>query len=98
MSVIRLKCPACREVLEVNSRTGKVEKHHPEIKREKSGDFLKERLKSLDEEKAKREALVAEGREKERGRKAAHDELFAKVKKTAKEGPVERPLRDIDID
>ena len=98
MSTIRVKCPACREVMEVNTRTGKIEKHHPEIRHDRGGDFLKDRLRALDEEKAKREALVAEGREKERGKKAAHEELFSKVKKTAKEGPAEKPLRDIDID
>jgi hypothetical protein len=98
MGTIRVKCPHCREVMEVNTRTGRIEKHHPEIKAKPGGDFLQERLKGLEEEKAQREALVAGAREKEKGRKAAHEELFNKVKETAKEGPAERPLRDIDID
>lgn len=98
MRTIRVKCPQCREVMEINTQTGRIEKHHPETKAKPGGDFLKERLKGLEEEKAKREALVAEGRAKEKGRKAAHEELFNKVKETAKEGPAERPLRDIDID
>ena len=52
MSTIRVKCPHCREVMEVNNRTGRIEKHHPEIKSKAGGDFLKERLKGLEEEKA----------------------------------------------
>jgi translation elongation factor EF-1alpha len=98
MRTIRVKCPQCREVMEINAQTGRIEKHHPEIKTKAGGDFLKERLKGLEEEKAQREAVVAGAREKEKGRKAAHEELFNKVKETAKEGPVERPLRDIDVD
>ena len=93
-----MKCPQCREVMEINTRTGKIEKHHPEVRPKAGGDFLKERLKGLEEEKAKREALVAGAREREKGKKSAHEELFSKVKETAKEGPAERPLRDIDID
>ena len=98
MGTIRVTCPECGEIMEVNTRTGKVEKHHPVVKSGKGGDFLKERLRSLDGEKAAREAIVAQSREKERTRKDAHEQLFAKVKKQAGEGPVERPLRDIDID
>ena len=98
MTTTRVTCPKCSEIMEINTRTGKIEKHHGEVTPEPGGDFLKERLKSLGEEKAKREALVEAGREKERSRKDAHEQLFDKVKKQAGEGPVERPLRDIDID
>ena len=99
MSIIRVKCPKCSEIMEVNARTGKVEKHHAEIKATSPDDFLKERLKSIEAEKEKREALVAEGREREKGRKGRHEDLFKKVKEHAKDdSPVERPLRDIDID
>ncbi len=98
MSTIRIKCPECSEIMQVDTRTGKVVKHHPVVKSGTGGDFLQERLKSLDAEKAKREAIVAESRERERTRKDAHDRLFAKVKKQAADGPVERTLRDIDID
>lgn len=98
MRKIRVKCPSCMEVMEIDTRTGKIEKHHPEVKHEPGGDFLSERLKSLEEEKARREAVVAASREKEKNQKAAHEILFDKVKKQQKEGPVDRPLRDIDID
>ena len=95
MSTIRIKCPECGEIMEVNTRTGKVGKHHPAMKPGTGGDFLKDRLKSLDGEKAAREAIVAESREKERTRKDAHKQLFAKVKKQAEEGP-DRNRRDTE--
>ena len=98
MRTITVTCPKCREVMEVDARTGRVGKHHPEVKAKPGGDFNKERIKSHDAEKAKREALVAEEREKQRTKKDDHARLFDKVRETAKEGPAERPLRDIDID
>ncbi len=98
MRTITVTCPKCREIMEVNAQTGRVEKHHAEAKPKPGGDFIKERIKSLDAEKAKREALVAEERERERTKKDTHARLFDKVKETAREGPAERPLRDIDID
>ncbi len=99
MSILRVKCPKCREVMEINTRTGKIEKHHAEIKPQSPDDFLRERLKNIDQEQARLEAIVAEGREREKGQKSRHEDLFRKVQEHAKEdSPVERPLRDIDID
>ena len=80
MSNIRVKCPKCSEVMEINSRTGKVVKHHGEVKAQTPDDFLKERLKSIDEEQAKREALVEEGREREKSQKSRHEDLFKKAR------------------
>lgn len=99
MPIITVKCPKCREVMEIDTLTGRIEKHHSAVKPRPGSDFLAERLKSLEGEKSRREAIVAEGREKEKGRKAAHDKLFARVKEGSGEGPpAERPLRDIDLD
>lgn len=98
MRTITVTCPKCREIMEVNAQTGRVEKHHAEVKSKPGGDFIKERIKGFDAERARREALVAEEREKQRTKKDTHARLFDKVKETAKEGPAERPLRDIDID
>jgi len=99
VSILRVKCPRCREVMEINTKTGKVEKHQAEIRPQSPDEFLKERLRSIDGEQARREALVAEGRERESGQKSRHEDLFKKVKEHASDdSPVERPLRDIDID
>lgn len=99
MKNVIVKCPKCREVLEINPNSGSVIKHHPEVKAGPGGDFLKERLKSLEEEKARRESMVADSRTREKNRHEKFDEIFKKVKDQAKEGPpAERPLRDIDLD
>jgi hypothetical protein len=98
MSTIRVTCPRCKEVMEIETRTGKVLKHHGEIAGHAEDDSLAARIRELDEQKKRREAVVAESRAKEKSRKAAHEELFSKVKKTAAEGPAEKPVRDIDFD
>jgi hypothetical protein len=99
MKTLIVTCPACRESLEIDPSTGRVVKHYPEVKPKPGGDFLKERVKSLQEEKAKREALVEGSREREKQRSARCDDLFRKVKDQAREEePVERPLRDVDLD
>ena len=51
-----------------------------------------------EEQKKRRESVVADSRAKEKNKKSAHEELFSKVKKTAAEGPAEKPVRDIDFD
>lgn len=98
MRLITVKCPNCREVMEIDAQTGRIEKHHPEVKKKPGGDFLSERLKSLQEDKVRREAIVSASREREKTKGAAHEELFSKVRKKAREGPAEKPLRDIDLD
>jgi hypothetical protein len=99
MRTITVKCPKCREVLEVDPATGAVVGHREEAKARPGADFLGERLRALDGEKARREALVAEGRAKEQARPAAVERLFRKVQEESAGGaPAEKPVRDIDID
>lgn len=99
MKNIIVACPQCREVLEIEVATGRIVKHHPEIKARPGEDFLTERMKSLKEERAQREALVQGSRAREKERADRYDELFRKVRETVKEEPViDRPLRDVDID
>ena len=98
MRHITIKCPKCREVMEIDAKSGRILKHHGEIKAKPGTDFLNERLQSLKEEKARREEMVAESRKREKGRSEEHEKLFEKVREKAKGPPVERDLRDIDID
>ncbi len=98
MKNITVRCPKCREVMEIDTQTGLVINHQPEVKPKPGADFLNERLKSLGEEKAKRESMVSESRAREQGKRERADELFKKVKEKTKEGPAERPVRDFDLD
>ena len=70
MRVITVKCPKCRETLEVDAATGAVLRSCGEVKAKPGEDFLGTRLRQLDEEKQRREALVEQGREREKTKKA----------------------------
>jgi hypothetical protein len=99
MKNILVTCPSCRETLEIDPSRGVVVRHHPEVKPKPGSDFLGQRLRSLEEEKAQRAALVESGKELEKNRHERHQDLFRKVKDQAKEGPGEdRPLREVDLD
>jgi len=80
MSVISVKCPKCRESMQIDTETGAVLSHCEEAKVKPGAGFLGERLRELELEKARREAVVEHGREREKNRQGEFDKLFRKVK------------------
>lgn len=100
MKLITVTCPKCRESLEIDLETRTVVRHCAESAKPKPGsDFLGERLRKLEEEKTRREAVVAESHERERTKRSHFDELFKKVKEEGASGKAaEKPLREIDVD
>lgn len=98
MKTITVRCPKCREALEVDARTGEVLRHHAEVRPKSGEDFFGERLKQIAGEQARREAVVAEGKKRESARRGELEKLFGKVREEHARGPAERPLRDIDVD
>jgi hypothetical protein len=98
MRSITVKCPGCREVLEVDPQTGEVLRHRAEAKPKPGADFFDARLREIEEEKARREAVVSQGREKEKAKQGDFEKLFKKVKEEHAGGKAEKPLRPIDID
>jgi hypothetical protein len=97
MRVLTVKCPKCRESIEVDAASGAVLRSCGEVKAKPGEDFLGVRLRELDQEKARRAAIVEQGREREQARKSEFDQLFRKVKEESGK-PVEKPLRPIDVD
>jgi hypothetical protein len=86
MGVISVKCPKCREAMEIDTATGAVLRHHEAVTSKPGADFLGERLRALDQEKARREAVVEQGREREKNRQGEFDKLFRKVKEEHSSG------------
>ena len=86
MRVITVKCPKCRETMEVDAETGAVLRHREEVKAKPGEDFLGTRLRELEQEKARRVALVEQGREREQAKKGEFDQLFRKVKEEHSSG------------
>ena len=99
MRVISVKCPKCHEVLEVDPATGAVLRHHEEVKAKPGEDFLGARLRELEQEKARRAAIVEQGREREKTKQGEFDRLFKKVQQeSGSDTPAPRPVRDVDLD
>ncbi|HEY6000251.1 MAG TPA: hypothetical protein VI078_13260 [bacterium] len=99
MRTITVKCPKCHGTLEVDAATGAVLRHTEEAKAKPGADFFGARLRELEEEKARRAALVEHGREREKTKKGEFDKLFRKVKEeSASDTPAPRPVRDVDLD
>ena len=86
MGVISVKCPKCRETMEIDTATGVVLRHHEEARSKPGANFLGERLRELDQEKARREAVVEHGREREKNRQGEFDKLFRKVREENSSG------------
>jgi hypothetical protein len=87
MGVITVKCPKCRETIEIDAATGAVLRHHEEAKTKPGADFLGTRLRELELEKARREAVVEHGREREKNRQGEFEKLFRKVKEENSSDP-----------
>jgi hypothetical protein len=99
MRVISVKCPKCRETMEVDAGTGAVLRHREEVRAKPGEDFLGSRLRELEQEKARRAAIVAQGHEREKTKQGEFDRLFEKVREESGSGtPPPRPVRDIDVD
>lgn len=99
MRTITVKCPKCRGTLEVDAATGAVLRHEEEARPKPGADFFGARLRELEEEKARRAALVEHGRERESAKRGEFDKLFGKVREESASGTkAPRPLRDVDLD
>lgn len=86
MGVISVKCPKCREAIEIDTATGAVLRHHEEARTKPGADFLGTRLRELEQEKARREAVVEHGREREKTRQGEFEKLFRKVREENSSG------------
>jgi hypothetical protein len=99
MRVITVKCPKCRELLEIDAQTGAVLRHREEVKAKPGEDFLGARLRELEQDKARRAAVVAHGHEREKSKQGEFDRLFQKVREESRSGaPPAKPVRDVDLD
>lgn len=99
MRVITVKCPKCREQLEVDPSTGAVLRHCGEVKARPGEDFLGSRMRELELEKARRAAVVEQGHQREKNKQEQFDQLFRKVREeSGSDTPAPRPVRDVDLD
>ena len=92
-------CPFCRGTLEVNAANGKIVRRFPPRDEAESDDLLADALKKVKEGESRREKMLREAREKEKGKLERIEKAFREKKREIEEsGDTGKPIRDIDLD
>jgi hypothetical protein len=95
-SELELECPCCGATLVVDTNLKRVVSHRQPEREDKPELDRAQRI--LAEEAARREAIFNQSVVDERGRGEALSRRFDEALKQAKKEPVERPVRDFDLD
>ena len=94
---IEVICPCCQAKLTVDAELGAVLHHEPPPKAALVTD-LKTAVEELKGEAGRREARFKESMEAEKEKSKLLERKFKELLKKAKDEPVSRPTRDIDLD
>jgi hypothetical protein len=94
---IELACPCCQAKLTVDTQLGVVLSHVAPPKAPPSVD-LTDPARILAEQARQREEKFRESWEAEKKKEEVLERKFAESLKKAKDQPVEKPLRDFDLD
>jgi len=95
--VLEVPCPCCGASLKIDAELGKVLHHTPPPKHATAPD-LDHAAQLLAKEQARREALFQQSTEDQKIKSDLLDRKFQEALKEAKDEPVTRPTRDIDLD
>lgn len=97
MDRFSVTCPHCRALLELDGeKRVVVNSVAPETP--KSAASIEDRLRTLAREKEEANAKMAEAMRAEAAGAEVREEKFKKLLETAKSEPIEKPIRDIDLD
>lgn len=94
---IEVLCPCCQARLTVDPELGAVLHHEPPPKETHPTD-LKAAVEELKGEAGRREARFKESMEAEKEKGKLLERKFKELLQKAKDEPVARPTRDIDLD
>lgn len=90
-------CPCCGARLTLDAELGKVIAHEAPAKHAKAPD-LDDVGRLLEQERARREAMFQQSTEEEKVKSQVLERKFEESLKKAKDEPLTRPTRDIDLD
>jgi hypothetical protein len=97
MARFTVTCPHCRALLEIDGETQVIAgSKAPE--KPKSTATIEDRLAALTKEKADARAKMEEAMRAEKAGAAIREEKFRKLLEDAKDQPVTKPIRDVDLD
>ncbi len=94
---LEVVCPCCQAKLRVDPELQAVLSYEPPPE-ERTVRDLSEAVKGLQAEAAQRQARFEESLKAERSKKNLLDKKFQDALKKAKDEPITKPVRDIDLD
>ena len=94
---MEVTCPCCGASLKIDAELGKVLHHTAPPKHGEAPD-LDHAAQLLAKEKARREAIFQQSTEDQKTKSDLLDRKFQEALKEAKDEPITRPTRDIDLD
>ncbi len=97
MGTVRISCPHCATVLEVDVEAGIVVHHEPPRETRRQLDF-DERLRAVEEEKRRAADRLEEAMRHEKAKERVLEEKFRKLLENAPEDDGAPHIRDIDLD
>jgi hypothetical protein len=95
-SELEIGCPCCGSTIVVDVALRRVLSHREPERADKPK--LDEAHRILASERARREALFSQSVAKEKGRSDVLSKRFDEALKQAKKEPIDRPMRDFDLD
>ena len=95
-SELEVDCPCCEATLVVDLELKRVVSHREPEREDKPK--LEEAHDILAAEKARRESIFSQSVEDEKGRGDALSKRFEEALKQARKEPVEKPIRDFELD
>ena len=95
--LIKIACPCCGSVLTVDVSLATVLSHKEPV-RPQPVAHLKDANRLLKEEATRRDEKVQNIRDAEKNKGEVLEKKFQELLKKAKEEPLEKPIKDIDLD
>lgn len=96
-STIQVTCPCCDATLTIDPSLGVVLNHKPPVRPQMAVD-LKEAVKLVKEEASRRDEKYQKIAEAEKNKSKVLEAKFQELFKKAKEEPITKPIKDIDLD
>lgn len=94
---IQITCPCCDAALTIDPMLGVVLDHKLPV-RPQMAVALKDAVKHVNEEAGRRDEKYQKAAEAEKNRSKVLEAKFQELFKKAKEEPITKPIRDIDLD
>lgn len=96
---LQVTCPDCKTILIVNRRDGKVVEVRKPLLADSTGDRFEDAFLKVKRSKSELEKKVESAKERERTKMERLDQLFKEgLEQAKKEGPIQKPRSDMDLD